>query len=31
MSIVLRGGTLHLHDSLHITLPSEPYTPLGPV
>jgi MOSC domain-containing protein YiiM len=31
MSIVLRGGILHPHDPLYITLPAEPHIPLGPV
>jgi hypothetical protein len=31
MSIVLRGGILHPHDTVHISLPAEPHMPLGPV
>jgi MOSC domain-containing protein YiiM len=31
MTIVLRGGTIHPNDPIHITLPPEPHQPLGPV
>jgi len=31
MTIVLRGGDIHPHDHLRITLPSQPHQPLGPV
>jgi MOSC domain-containing protein YiiM len=31
MSIVLRAGTIHPNDPIHITLPPEPHQPLGPV
>jgi MOSC domain-containing protein YiiM len=31
MTIVLRSGTIHPNDPIHITLPPEPHQPLGPV
>jgi hypothetical protein len=31
MAIVHRGGLIHPDDPIHITLPSQPHQPLGPV
>jgi MOSC domain-containing protein YiiM len=31
MTIVLRAGTIHPNDPIHITLPPRPHQPLGPV